>query len=87
MLYRIIAYLLSIYTLYLYAHDIMLIYNQELPVINLFEKFDLLMIHVGGLVSGILLIRNNNKFDKYWGAGMIILNVLIVPYLYMDAIV
>ncbi len=86
MLYRIMLFCLSSYIIYLYSRELLLERGIELPVVNGLEFFDILVVHFGGLLTGILFLLIKRNFEKWMGIGMIVLNVVMLPYLYWQAI-
>jgi hypothetical protein len=84
---KVLVYFLSLYVIYLYLSEILLEYHIKIPVFESTYKFDIVLLSIGGIVLGILLIKFGGIFNKYFGIGMMLLNVIVGAILLMKALV
>ncbi|OOQ60164.1 hypothetical protein [Mucilaginibacter pedocola] len=87
-IFRIILYILCLYDIYLYLPDVLGMFNIRFypPDPDVLTYFDAAMMLVGGLIIGLLLRRQEGRFNKVLGLAMILLNVVLTPWFLYKAL-
>lgn len=85
---RCILYTLCLYNIYLYLPDLFDLFKLDIepPTTDYLLYFDAAMLLVGGIVTGIMLIRTGGKFNRGLGLVMILMNVVLTPWFIMKAL-
>jgi hypothetical protein len=80
-LLKAILYILCLYDIYLYLPDVLGLFkiNFYPPDPDILTYFDAAMLLIGGLTTGIMLIKLGGRFNKCLGIFMIVLNVVFTP--------
>jgi len=88
MIKKIILYILCLYDIYLYLPDIFDLFKSDIepPTTDYLLYFDAAMLLIGGIVTGIMLMKTEGKFNKYLGILMILLNVVLTPLFILKAL-
>ncbi|MFA6246373.1 MAG: hypothetical protein WC615_05495 [Mucilaginibacter sp.] len=87
-IFHYLLYLLCLYDIYLYLPDIFDLFKLDIepPTTDYLLYFDAAMLLVGGIVTGIMLMRTGGKFNKALGVVMILLNVILTPLFIFKAL-
>ena len=88
MIKKSILYILCLYDIYLYLPDIFDLFKMDIepPTTDYLLYFDAAMLLLGGIVTGIMLMKTEGKFNKYLGILMILLNVVLTPLFILKAL-
>ncbi|WP_454801009.1 hypothetical protein [Mucilaginibacter phyllosphaerae] len=81
-IFHYLLYVLFLYDIYLYLPDIFDLFKLEIepPTTDYLLYFDAAMLLIGGIVTGIMLIKAGGKFNKALGIVMILMNVIFTPW-------
>jgi uncharacterized membrane protein HdeD (DUF308 family) len=84
----IILYILCLYDIYLYLPDIFDLFKLDIepPTTDYLLYFDAAMLLVGGIVTGIMLMRTGGKFNRVLGLVIILMNVVLTPLFIFKAL-
>lgn len=87
-IFRYLLYLLCLYDIYLYLPDIFDLFKLDIepPTTDYLLYFDAAMLLIGGIVTGIMLIRTGGKFNRGLGLVMILMNVVLTPVFIFKAL-
>ena len=83
-----VIYFFCLYDIYLYLPDVLGLIHIDFypPDPDVLTYFDATMMLIGGIVTGIILLKLGGRFNKYLGAVMIVLNVLLTPFFIFNAL-
>jgi len=81
-IFHYLLYMLCLYDIYLYLPDIFDLFKLDIepPTTDYLLYFDAAMLLIGGIVTGIMLIKAGGKFNKALGIVMILMNVIFTPW-------
>ena len=87
-IFHYLLYMLCLYDIYLYLPDIFDLFKLDIepPTTDYLLYFDAAMLLIGGIVTGIMLIRTGGKFNRGLGLVMILMNVVLTPVFIFKAL-
>lgn len=84
---RLLLYILSAYTFYLYTHDIIVeFFKAKIPSNDYLKYLDIVLFILGGFILGIIHIKLGSNHNKILGYLLIILNI-VMYYILLKGIV
>lgn len=85
---QVILYILCLYDIYLYLPDMLGLFNINYyaSTADCLMYFDAVMLLMGGLIIGILLLKQAGRFNKNLGILMILVNVVFTPLFLLMAL-
>ncbi|WP_336516476.1 hypothetical protein [Pollutibacter soli] len=85
---KLLFYLTSLYVLYVVITELLFELGfKNLPIIEISGNFDFWILCFGGLITGVIIYRFGGVLNKVYGSVLIAVNIFIVPWLFMRAMV
>ena len=81
-IFHYLLYMLCLYDIYLYLPDIFDLFKLDIEPLttDYLLYFDAAMLLIGGIVTGILLIKTGGNLNRILGVAMILMNAIFTPW-------
>jgi hypothetical protein len=85
---KLIIYALCLYDIYLYLPDTLGLFNIDFypPDPDVLTYFDAAVMLFGGILLGVILLKQGGRFNRYLGVTMILINVVLTSWFLFKAI-